>query len=374
MKDPRFTQMAEGLIKHSVKLKTGEKILIEVIDDGIFLAQAIVKAAHQIGAIPFVLVRNKVLLRELMLGASEEQLSKTAEYELAQMREMDAYIAIRGSQNINETADVPGKQQQMYLSHYQRPVFDERIANTKWCVMRYPNAAMAQSASMSTEAFEDFFFKVCALDYQKMNQAMQPLKKLMEATDQVRIVGPGTDLTFSIKGMPAVICSGEVNRPDGEIYTVPIRNSVNGKITYNTPAVYQGYTYEQIEFSFENGKIISAQANNTEKLNCILDTDEGARYIGEFALGLNPFILEPMKDTLFDEKIAGSLHFTPGKAYEDCDNGNRSAVHWDLVLIQRPEYGGGEIYFDNQLIRKDGIFVLPELEALNPASFNAQFV
>jgi len=369
MKDPRFTKMAEGLIKHSVKLKSGEKILIEVIDDGIPLAQALVKAVHQVAAVPFVLVRNKVLLRELMLGATEEQLAKTAEYELAQMREMDAYIAIRGSQNANETADISGKQQQKYLSHYQRPVFDERIRNTKWCVMRYPNASMAQLANMSTEAFEDFYFNVCILDYQQMNQAMQPLKKLMEQTDQVRIIGLGTDLVFSIKGMPAIPCTGEINLPDGEIYTVPIKNSVNGKITYNTPALYQGYTYEQIEFCFEEGRIISAKANNTEQLNHILDTDEGARYIGEFALGVNPFILNPMKDTLFDEKIAGSLHFTPGQAYDDCDNGNRSAVHWDLVLIQRPEYGGGEIYFDNRLIRKDGLFVLPELGALNPESF-----
>jgi aminopeptidase len=282
------------------------------------------------------------------------------------MKEMDAYLAIRGSENANETADVPGEQHQLYMKYYARPVSDQRINHTKWCVMRYPNASMAQSASMSTEAFEDFYFDVCTLDYGKMDRAMEPLRQLMERTDQVRITGPGTNLEFSIKGLPAIPCAGNMNIPDGEIFTAPVRNSVNGAITYNTPAVYQGFTYEQISFKFDNGKIVEAHSNDDENINHVLNTDEGARYVGEFSFGVNPFIMKPMKDTLFDEKISGSIHFTPGQAYQECDNGNRSAVHWDLVLIQRPEYGGGEIYFDGRLIRKDGRFVIPELEPLNP--------
>lgn len=225
---------------------------------------------------------------------------------------------------------------------------------------------MAQLANTSTEAFEDFYFDVCNLDYSKMDRAQDPLAELMRNTDKVRIVGPGTDLSFSIKNIGAEKCSGQKNIPDGEVYTAPVRDSVNGTIAYNTPTLYNGVTFENIKFRFENGKIVEATGSDTKRLNEILDADEGARYIGEFAIGFNPYILTPMKDILFDEKIAGSLHFTPGQAYDVTDNGNRSSIHWDLVLIQRPEYGGGEIYFDDRLIRKDGIFVIPELAALNP--------
>ena len=223
---------------------------------------------------------------------------------------------------------------------------------------------MAQLANMSTEQFEDFYFNVCNLDYSKMDKAMNVMQARLDNTDKVRIVSPGTDLTFSIKDIPSKKCSGHMNIPDGEIYTAPVKNSVNGTITYNTPSFNQGFKYENISFEFKDGKIIKATANDNERINKILDTDEGARYVGEFALGVNPYIKDPMCDTLFDEKIAGSIHFTPGASYDDADNGNKSSVHWDLVLIQRPEYGGGEIYFDDELVRKDGVF-LGDLEVLN---------
>ena len=225
---------------------------------------------------------------------------------------------------------------------------------------------MAQAANMSTEAFEDFYFNVCNLDYSKMSKAMDKLVDLMNKTDKVRLVSKDTDISFSIKDIPAIKCAGEMNIPDGEVYTAPVKDSVNGVITYNTPSLHSGFTYENIQLTFKDGKIIKATANNTEKINEVFDIDEGARFVGEFAIGVNPYILEPMKDTLFDEKITGSIHFTPGACYEDAPNGNDSALHWDLVLIQRPEYGGGEIYFDDVLIRKDGIFVLDELKCLNP--------
>jgi aminopeptidase len=225
---------------------------------------------------------------------------------------------------------------------------------------------MAQAAGTSTEAFEDFYFDVCTLDYSKMSKAMDSLVALMEKTDKVRLTAKDTDLSFSIKGIPAIKCDGQLNIPDGEVYTAPVKTSVNGYLTYNAPAVYNGYTYENIRLEFKDGKIVKATANDTERINKIFDTDEGARYVGEFAIGVNPFILKPMKDTLFDEKIAGSIHFTPGTCYDNAENGNKSSVHWDLVLIQRPEYGGGEIYFDDILIRKDGIFVIDELKCLNP--------
>ena len=225
---------------------------------------------------------------------------------------------------------------------------------------------MAQLANKSQEAFEDFYFDVCTLDYKKMSKAMDPLVDLMNRTDKVHIKGPGTDLKFSIKGIPAIKCDGLRNIPDGEVYTAPVRESMNGTISYNTFSEEQGFTYENIKFEIKNGKIIKATANDTDRINALLDTDEGARYFGEFAIGVNPYVLTPMKDTLFDEKICGSFHLTPGKCYEDAYNGNHSAIHWDLVMIQRQEFGGGEIYFDDVLIRKDGLFVIDELKGLNP--------
>ena len=188
----------------------------------------------------------------------------------------------------------------------------------------------------------------------------------MAKADKVHLKGPGTDLTFSIKGLGSVGCAGDRNIPDGEVFSCPIKKSVNGVIQYNTPSIYAGTRFENMRLEFKNGKIINATASDTKRINEIFDTDPGARYIGEFSLGFNPHIKEPMCDILFDEKIAGSLHFTPGQAYEECDNGNRSAVHWDMVLIQRPEYGGGEVWFDDELIRKNGLFIPKDLKPLNP--------
>lgn len=367
MKDPRIITLAKNLINYSCNLKQGEKVLIESIGLELPLVTELVKQAYAVGALPFVTIKDKEVDRALLMNCSEEQMKMMSKYEADRMSDMDAYIGLRAGNNITELADVPSDNMSTYFKHFWNPVHGEiRVPKTRWVVLRYPNYSMAQSANMSTEAFEDFYFNVCNLDYSKMSVAMDNLVKLMEKTDKVHIKGEGTDLSFSIKGIKAIKCAGELNIPDGEVYTAPVKDSVNGTISYNAPAVYQGYTYENIKLEFKDGKIINATANNTEKINKIFDTDEGARYVGEFAIGVNPYILTPMKDTLFDEKIAGSIHFTPGSSYDDAFNGNKSAIHWDLVYIQRPEYGGGEIYFDDVLIRKDGLFVIDELKCLNP--------
>jgi aminopeptidase len=367
MKDPRIAQLAHNLINYSVDLKAGENILIECIGNCNELAKELIKEAYNAGGVPFLTVKNNELLRMLLNNCTEEQIKRTASYEIARMKDMKAYIGIRAGENVSELSGVPQDKMKIYMEHYSKPLHsDLRVKNTKWCILRYPNNSMAQLANMPTEYFEDFYFKVCNLDYQKMSNAMDNLVKVMERTDKVRIVAEGTDLSFSIKGLPAIKCDGKMNIPDGEVFTAPVKTSVNGVITYNTPAVYQGVTFENIRLEFKDGKIINATCNDTERINQIFDTDDGARYVGEFAIGVNPFIETPMKDTLFDEKIKGSIHFTPGSCYDECDNGNKSAIHWDLVLIQRPEYGGGEIWFDDVLVRKDGLFVLDELKCLNP--------
>ncbi|WP_371364708.1 Aminopeptidase PepS [Sporomusa rhizae] len=364
--DERVRELARNLIGYSVRLQPQEKILIELFDDGLPLAKELIKEAYRVGGIPFVTIKSNSILRQLLKEATIEQLKMIALWEAARMDSMDAYIGVRSAQNISELADVPAEKMQWYQQYWSKPVHTDIRVTKKWCVLRYPNNSMAQLANTSQEAFEDFYFNVCNLNYAKMDQAMEPLIQLLDATDKVHIIGPGTDLHFSIKGIPAVKCSGHINIPDGEVYTAPVKDSVNGYLTYNTPSLQGGITYEHVRFDFVNGKIVNATANQTENLNKVLDTDEGARYIGEFAFGVNPYITTSMNDILFDEKIRGSFHFTPGNSYQNAFNGNRSAVHWDLVCIQTQEYGGGEIWFDDRLIRKDGLFVIPELAGLNP--------
>ena len=365
MSDPRYAQLAEVLTGFSTALKKGERVLIDAFDVPDTFTIALVRAAQNRGALPYVNIQRARITRQLLQGATAEQYAVTSEVELQRMQKMQAYIAVRGSDNIFETSDVPAERVQT-VAKVLKPVLDYRVNQTKWVVLRWPSSAMAQQAGMSTSAFEDFYFRVCTFDYSRYGPGMKALADLMDKTDRVQLKGPGTDLKFSIKGIGAVPCGGLRNIPDGEVFSCPVKESVEGVIQYNAPTVYLGTSFDSIRLVFRKGKIVEATSNNTKRLNEILDTDAGSRYIGEFAIGFNPHILEPMRDILFDEKIAGSFHFTPGQAYETGGNGNKSAVHWDLVNIQRPEYGGGEIWFDGKLIRKDGLFTGPALKKLNP--------
>ena len=369
--DKRLCELASSLVNYSVAVKPGNKVLINIGGaSGFPLVRQIIKEVYKAGGEPYVIIGDDSITREIMLGANKEQLEFMKEFESFRMREMDCYIGIMAGENNSALSDVPSEKSGLYTKHYASPVTRLRTSTTRWVSLRYPTSSMAQAARTSLESFEDFYFNVCNFDYKKMSAAMEPLVELMNRTDKVRITGPGTDVSFSIKGVPAIKCDGRYNVPDGEVFTAPVKTSVNGTITYNIPSMQRGFTFEDVKFTFEDGKIIDATANNTELLNDILNTDSGARYIGEFALGVHPHIDTPMNNILFDEKIKGSFHFTPGNAYEDeADNLNRSAVHWDLVAVQTKEYGGGEIYFDDILVRKDGIFVLPELEGLNPDSW-----
>ena len=365
MHDPRFDKLARLLVNYSTKLKPKEKVLIDAFDIPAEMTIALVRAAREAKAVPFVQIHHARVSRELMLGAAVAQYNFIAAHELARMKKMDAYIAVRGSKNISETSDISSEQMKL-VSKKMKPVLDHRVKKTRWCVLRWPTPSMAQQAGMSTEQFENFFFDVCTLDYAKMQPGMKALKALMEKTDLVEIKGPGTDLRFSIKGIGAIICGGGHNIPDGEVFSCPVKNSVQGHVTFNAPTIYQGIGFDGIRLGFKDGKVVDATGNQTEKLNKILDSDPGARFIGEFSLAFNPYILHPMRDILFDEKISGSFHFTPGQAYEQADNGNRSQIHWDMVNIQREDYGGGTIYFDGKLVRKNGLFVPAQLQSLNP--------
>jgi aminopeptidase len=362
-------RLAELLVRHSVRVQPGEKVLIEAYDIPTDMTVALIKAVAAVGGQPLVSTYQQPVLRALYQAASADQMQLIGAVERQRMEGVQCYIGMRGSHNTSEMSDVPRDKMDLYERHWWNHVHSQvRVPNTKWVVLRWPSPAMAQSAGMSTEAFEDYYFNVCAgVDYDAMQRAMEPLEALMRRTDQVHIKGPGTDLRFSIKGIGVVPCFGERNIPDGEIYTCPVKTSVEGYITYNCETLYRGTLFTNVHFAFDQGKIVKAEAGaNTAKLNEILDADEGARYLGEWSFGVNPYISNPMRDTLFDEKIAGSFHLTPGQCYKEASNGNDSQIHWDIVCRQDPAVGGGEIWFDGVLIRKDGRFVLPELQGLNP--------
>lgn len=368
--DPRFRKLAATLIDHSVRLEEGEHLLIEAFDIPDAMTVALIREARRVGGHAHVVIRNGRLQRALVEGAEDAALETWAEADRFQMERMDAYLGIRGADNVSEMAGVAEDRMKAYRKLYVKPVhLEKRVNETRWCVLRWPTPSMAQLAERGTEDFEAFYFDVCTLDYGRMLEAAEPLKKRMEATDRVRLRGPGdTDLEFSIKGIPAIPCCGEMNIPDGECFTAPVRDSVEGVIQFNTPTIYQGESFRGVRLELEEGRIVrwSAREGKQKALDAIFESDEGARYVGEFSIAFNPYIEEPMKDILFDEKIAGSIHFTPGNAYEEADNGNRSEIHWDLVLIQRPEHGGGTIELDGEVIRRDGRFVVPDLEPLNP--------
>ena len=369
MFDPRHKKLADVLVKHSTRVKPGDKVLVECYDTPPEFVSVLVQTICDAGGLPVLEYKHQSVMRTLMRNATEERMKLIADAELYRMKQMDCYIAVRGIFNSKELIDVPGDQMSLYEKHWLKPVhLKQRVENTRWVILKYPSPQMAQMARMSHEAFEDFFYRVCCdVDWKKASDAMVPAKAFMEKTDKVHIKGPGTDLQFSIKGIPAVPCGGNFNIPDLEIFTAPVRTSVNGKISYNSPSTYRGFTFENVVLEFKDGKIVNATSNDTKRINEIFDTDEGSRYVGEFALGFHPYVLEPMDDILFDEKIAGSFHFTPGQAYERIAyNGNRSAVHWDMVMIQRPDWGGGEIWFVDELIRRAGLFLQNDLRALHP--------
>jgi aminopeptidase len=371
MKDPRYTRLAHLLTHHSAAVKPGENVLVEAFDIPHEFTTEVIRAISAAGGVPFVSTYQQPVTRALVQSATQDQMRTWAAIDKSRMEQMACYMGVRGSHNIAEMSDVPKDKMDLFEKVYYHPVhLEQRVKHTRWVVLRWPLPAMAQAANMSTEAFEDFYFKVCAeVDYAKMKRAMEPLERLMEQTDKVRLTGPGTHLEFSIKNIGSKGCWGERNIPDGECFTCPTRDSANGHIQFNCETLYRGTVFNNIRLVLKNGKITEATADspeNTKKLNEILDSDPGARYIGEWSLGFNPHVKKPMRDILFDEKIDGSFHFTPGQAYESPGNGNQSQIHWDMVCIQRPEYGGGEVHFDNKLLRKDGLFTLPELRALNP--------
>jgi len=367
MTDPRHLALARTVMRHSTQLQPGEAVLIDAMDADDGLVTALVEEAYECGGLPLVQLRRSRIVRRHLRAGREEQIRLSAEIELFQMRRVQAYVGVRGGDNATELADVPHEGVALNARLFVKPVhMEQRVNHTKWVVLRCPTPSMAQLAGMSTEAFESLYYEVCLLDYARMSEAIAPLAERMRRTSRVRLTGPGTDLRFGIAGIGVAPCEGFHNLPDGECFTAPVRDSVEGTIAFNVPSAYQGRTFSSLRLTFAEGRVVHADGEPAAELERLLSLDEGSRYLGEFSLAFNPHLLHPMRDTLFDEKIAGSLHVALGQAYTRADNGNRSQIHWDLVQIQRPDYGGGEVWFDDTCVRRDGRFVTPDLEGLNP--------
>ena len=361
-----YEVLAHNLINNSVKLKANEKVLIEYSDvDDDFLI-ALQNEAFKVKGMPFFKNINRELRRVTLERGDDKLFELMASFDEKLYSSMDAIILVRGEHNMFDYAYVPPKNLKSFDAFYNNKIHMQIRLKKRWVLLKYPTASFAQSSAMPTRDFREYFYKICNLDYGKLCKAMDGLKALMEKTDKVKIEGPNTNLTFSIKGMPAIKCCGECNIPDGEIYTAPIKNSINGKISFNIPAMYNGIKHENIVLEFKDGKVIKASGNYSKELNQIVNTDSGSCYVGEFAFGVNPYVTYSLNDILFDEKMGGSIHMALGNAYDDCFNGNVIVVHWDLILNQMPDFGGGSIYFDEVKIRDNGRFILPELVALNP--------
>ena len=364
MNDSRDQKLAQNLVRHSLRVVPDERVLLDFRGPAtVELLREVITEVTRAGGVPFVLFGEDSLTRRFLRDANEDQVAAWGKINENLMREMQCYMRVNGTDNPFDLADLSENARKWEREYYMNRVHLKiRVPNTKWVVLRYPTYSMAQQARMSREAFADLYYKVCNLDYERFSRAMDPLKELMEKTDRVRLTAKDTDVEFSIKGIGVVKCDGAMNIPDGEVFTAPVKDSVNGVITYNSGTIYSGTSWDWVRLFFEKGKIVNIEASNdVEKLREIFSTDEGASFMGEFSFGLNPHLHAAIKDTLFDEKIYGSFHTALGQCYDNASNGNQSAIHWDLVCIQTEQYGGGKVWMDGALARENGHWVHPDL-------------
>jgi len=366
MKDKRIEKLASVLVNFSTSIKKGDMVLIEAIGTPTLPfvkeihRQTLIKGAKYVE----IWFSEPEVTKDFYNLATKQQIDFFPKHKLDFMKKVNAYIAVRAPENSMVFANVDHKNL-LTNQKVMQPILNWRVNHTKWVVTRWPCHGFAQEAKMSLEELFDFYFAACIQDWASVGKRQAKLARMMKETKEIKVKASDTDLVLRKDKLPAINCNGLRNIPDGEVYTAPVKNSVEGYITFNCPAVYQSQEFDGICLEFKNGKVVKAtcSAGDEGKLNAILDTDEGGRYIGEFSLGTNHNITKPMRNILFDEKIGGSIHMACGMAYEECNNGNKSAIHWDIIKILK---GDGEIYFDGKLIQKNGYFVHPSLVDLNP--------
>lgn len=371
MKEKDILALARQFMGNAVNVASGDNVWIEYVgDEAKPLAQACMQEAVNAGGKGFMYNSSGVQIAAILkaAGDSDDALEKEGARRYELMKTMNGYIRICDENDVN-LAGIPLDDMRRYQGLVMEKATNHRVRYTNWLVVDSPSKAFAKACGMSLKKFEEFYLKVCLVDYNRMTEAGLPLEYYMAQAEHVRLTGEGTDISFIKKDISARLCTGKRNIPDGECFTAPDADSVNGYITYG-PSRYWGKSFPWIRLEVRDGVIVKAESATDEmtvQLNTILDTDEGARRFGEFAIAFNPQIKKPTGNILFDEKIDGSIHLTPGQCYEDiANNGNMSKVHWDMVKIQRPDYGGGDIIMDDRLVRRNGIFMPKDLHGLNP--------
>ena len=362
MKDPRIEKLADILVNYSNEIKADEQVLIILYGaEGMPLALEIYKKCVQNGAHPRFELRENVFSRVFMENANKKQLNFLPKWQLDAAEATDAMFQIICDRNNMELAHID--QKLMIERRKATKPLSDILHKKRWVLFEYPTNLGANNAGKSLEAWEDFVFNACLVDWEEISREQDVLKKIMEETDEVHLVADGTDLKVNIAGIPAIKCCGKQNMPDGEVFTAPQKNGVNGFITFNTPSMYMNKSFNWIKLWFENGKVVKTDSDNKKDLDEILNTDEGAKYVGEFSFGTNKNIQNPAKSILFDEKIGGSNHMALGKCYEEAPNGNDSAIHWDMII--RHKEAKGKVYMDGELFQENGVWVHPDMQKFN---------
>jgi len=350
--DKRWTQLGDLLVNYSMVVKPGEKVMIAFIEVETYpLVHAIYEASIRAGAFPQVQFLSEELNRLALVHGSPEQIGWMPEIEAYGMEWADVYFGLRGAHNLDVFWDVPAEKLSL-LRQAMGKISTLRWQKTRWCLLRVPNAALAHQAGVDEGTITDMFFDACFLDWPTVSQEWQHWADELAKGSQIRIVGKGTDLSFSTAGRLWDVAAGRNNMPDGEIATAPIESTIDGQIYFDFPGVLGGRLMHDMRLRWEKGVMLEATAStNQDFLQSVVRTDAGASLIGEFAIGTNPEVKYFCKDILIDEKIGGTIHIALGRAYPSVGGTNQSAIHWDIIKDMRQE---GQIFLDGRLVFEKG--------------------
>src|ERR687896_982675 len=360
MRDERLEKLARVLVDYSIEAGEGEQVLLA----GGAPAEPLIKAVYarllDVGTIPIPQLALQGMQELFFAHAKDIHYEKTPPAVYAVYEGADAVISIMAPHNTRALANVDPRKQQA-LGKRDKAVQDMVLEKNRWALTLFPTQALAQESEMGLEEYEEFVFEAMALNeddpvryWREKAKEQERLIERLEQADEVRISGPGTDLTLSIKDRKFLNGDGTHNMPCGEIFTGPVEDSVNGEVYFGIPVAVAGREVSGVKLRFENGKVVESSAEKGEEyLNAMLDADEGSRYLGELGIGTNYGIRRATKNILFDEKLGGTVHLAVGRSYEKTGGKNESSVHWDLICDLRD---GGELYADGELLQKDGKF------------------
>ena len=349
----------KNIFDYSLKLERGESVFIFADIESREYTLKLCEELLSNGNIPY-LVWNDVDLNKLMIRANDSEIDSEL-YDIVEKSIEKCDAAIMLDNNIEDYKNFDSNDVIKFKNNYYLKIFQKIMNFERWVYLRYPNKALAKLFKLSPKKLERLLFDVNNFDYKKLSSKAQILKNFLDKTSYIRILGKETDISFQKKNVNTVVCCGNINLPDGEVYTAPEKFSVNGKIMFDVDSYFRGNTYKNLKLFVKDGKIVDYDCNLNEEFGKILNSDEGASYFGEFAFGLNPFIDRNYNDNLFNEKMARTIHMAIGRCHPDTNNENNSIIHWDLIKIMKQDC---QIYFDDNLVYENGEFVIDDLKNL----------